>query len=89
MIWRRRRGVTGFHTQSSAGLVERNDRKIVIFIEQVGKCGNGPTSMLDDVFLGSNERHERTLQYASAHLDSLVGLVASARGVEMVGWGRH
>ena len=42
-------------------------------------------SLHDDVFPDSEERHERTAHCTSAHVDSLVGSVAGARGDEMAG----
>ena len=48
------------------------------------------TSLHDDVCLVSEERHERVPHSGSAHLDSVVGVVACARCVEMAtkasGW---
>ena len=42
------------------------------------------TSLHNDVLLDSEECHERPAHCSFAHLDSLVGRVAGARGVGML-----
>ena len=66
---------TGFYPEVLRDLSKETSGKIVKFLEKVKQCWRWPQQTWTTIFCDSQERHDRTHYRASAHLDSLVGVL--------------
>ena len=77
-------GCDGFHPEVPLELTRETRGEVVELLEKVEAVWEmAATSLHNDVLLDSEKRHVRASHRASACDDSLVGSLASARGLDM------